>query len=256
MEVTGLVRFRADGSADLQLQPAPPPKIIVKLHGDGHLEVGAAAGAKPPTPNEVRSKIQDEAWAVHHSKLPLQTSDIVIAVSNCQGAAKLPKGPRGGWSQAAWDKLKYWAESAKRARKKKGEPLLALADGPAQPAPALALLAPPSPAEALPPLPPPATPPGDKEDSDEESYESLKSSKSSKSRSSTSSKSKSTKSASSKSSKSSGGGDSGVDCGVDSGVDSEVDSGALGRMPAECLQNAGQNAGRMTPQMTLECQQE
>ena len=83
MEFMGLVRFRADGNADLQLRPAPPPEIIVELQGDGHLEVRAAAGPKPPTPNEVKAKIQVEAWAVHHSKLLLRASDIVIAVSNC-----------------------------------------------------------------------------------------------------------------------------------------------------------------------------
>ena len=78
-----------------------------------------------------------------------------MAISNIQKQVGLAVGPQGGWSAAAWQKLKAWAESPKRARKSSNDGgLLAL------PAPlAPQLLALPAPPEPEPAVVPPAVEP-------------------------------------------------------------------------------------------------
>ena len=143
--VQGTVSF-ANGGAVLNLQvpqvqnqqPAPQDQ----------------ASEHPPTAATILEQIQAGTIVVHPSRMPLTTAQISTMVCAQQLALQLPRGVRGEWSEAAWERLKVLLAGAKRQRCALPAPLL-----PAGP-PMLALPAP------LLPAGPPAGPPGDGAGSD------------------------------------------------------------------------------------------
>jgi hypothetical protein len=95
MQVQGVVRFRPDGSARLDLVPGggqaqPAPERLYPV---------------PPTPQQVLDQIRDGVVAVHPTRNNVKKSEVQVMMSNTQRALGLTPGPQGEWSPVAGHRL-------------------------------------------------------------------------------------------------------------------------------------------------------
>ncbi|CAE7222216.1 unnamed protein product [Symbiodinium natans] len=135
--VAGSVLFK-DGSAYLRISPKSGNMATSNFPDSG-------AGSSSSTPNppwpistqrsdqQILEAINSGAAIVHHTRLPMNPTDLRVMLNNIQTALGLTVGVQGDWSPRADQRLLDVLLKPKRSQKRKAAAINAIEDAPASP---------------------------------------------------------------------------------------------------------------------------